>query len=226
MIRFVDEYMLDLNGTQAAIRAGYSQKTAKQQASQMLEKPEVQQLLQQRLDDRAKRTGIMQDAVLQRLWAIATANPNDLVQYRRTCCRYCHGKKFQYQWTKGEYKRAQDSAIELKKEMPGLQGGLGFDARKDPNPDCPECFGNGQGRVYAKDTRKLTGDAALLYAGAKQGKEGLEIKMHDRVAALEKVGQHLGMFKTKHELSGPNGGPIETVTKVTRTIIDPENENT
>lgn len=39
--RFVGEFLLDLNGTQAAIRAGYSQRSAQEQASQMLAHPEI-----------------------------------------------------------------------------------------------------------------------------------------------------------------------------------------
>ena len=43
--RFVDEYLIDLNATQAAIRAGYSVKTADQQASRMLTNVKVQQAI-------------------------------------------------------------------------------------------------------------------------------------------------------------------------------------
>ncbi len=41
--RFVGEYLIDLNATQAAIRAGYSEKTAGQQAFDLLKKPEIQE---------------------------------------------------------------------------------------------------------------------------------------------------------------------------------------
>lgn len=73
-------------------------------------------------------------------------------------------------------------------------GGVGFNATRDPHPDCPECFGEGVGRAIAKDTRQLSPGAKALYAGVKVTKEGLEIKMHDKMAALSKIGQHLGMF--------------------------------
>ena len=43
--RFVDEYLIDLNGTQAAIRAGYSEKTAYSISSENLKKPEIQQAI-------------------------------------------------------------------------------------------------------------------------------------------------------------------------------------
>ena len=53
--RFVDEYMVDLNGTQAAIRAGYSAKTAAQQASRLLKNVKVQQTIATRQKDLAEK---------------------------------------------------------------------------------------------------------------------------------------------------------------------------
>lgn len=59
--RFVDEYLIDLNGTQAAIRAGYSAKTANEQASRLLVNVSVQAQLQRRMKDREQRTEINAD---------------------------------------------------------------------------------------------------------------------------------------------------------------------
>lgn len=41
-------------------------------------------------------------------------------------------------------------------------------------------------------------------------KDGIKIKFHDKLSALDKIGRHLGMFVEKHELTGKDGGPIET----------------
>jgi phage terminase small subunit len=62
--RFVDEYLIDLNATQAAIRAGYSAKTAGQIGEQNLKKLEIQQAITERNEARQKRTEIDQDYVL------------------------------------------------------------------------------------------------------------------------------------------------------------------
>lgn len=62
--RFVDEYLIDLNATQAAIRAGYSVKTANEQAARLLANVSVQETVQQRMADRQKRTEVDQDYVL------------------------------------------------------------------------------------------------------------------------------------------------------------------
>lgn len=69
--RFCHEYVIDLNGTQAAIRAGYSQKTAGQIAEQNLKKLEVQQFIQELQKDKLQRVKITADAVIDEIAKIA-----------------------------------------------------------------------------------------------------------------------------------------------------------
>lgn len=75
--RFCDEYLIDLNGTQAAIRAGYSEKTAEQQAVRLLRNVKVQAYIQKRKAERIERTEITQDMVIFELAAIAFSNAAD-----------------------------------------------------------------------------------------------------------------------------------------------------
>lgn len=77
--RFVEEYLIDLNATQAAIRAGYSAKTAEQTASRMLSFVKVEQAIAEALAERSKRTGINQDRVVQELAKIAFVRMTDIV---------------------------------------------------------------------------------------------------------------------------------------------------
>lgn len=77
--RFVDEYLIDLNATQAAIRAGYSAKTADVQGSRMLGNVKVQQAISEEMAERSKRTGINQDRVVLELAKIAFVKMTDLV---------------------------------------------------------------------------------------------------------------------------------------------------
>ena len=70
--RFVGEYLIDLNGTQAAIRAGYSRKTARNIASENLAKPDIQEAIQKAQKARSERTRITQDQVIQGLRKEAT----------------------------------------------------------------------------------------------------------------------------------------------------------
>jgi phage terminase small subunit len=74
---FADEYLIDLNATQAAIRAGYSKKTAEWIGPQLLGKTHVAEAISERMKDREKRTEITQDAVLRELAKIGFANMMD-----------------------------------------------------------------------------------------------------------------------------------------------------
>lgn len=76
---FVEEYLIDLNATQAAIRAGYSAKTADQQGSRMLANVKVQQAIAERMAERSKRTGVNQDRVVLELAKIAFVRMTDVV---------------------------------------------------------------------------------------------------------------------------------------------------
>lgn len=76
--RFVAEYLIDLNATQAAIRAGYSAKTARQAGAENLSKPVVAQAIIAGKASRADRTGIDADWVLSRLADEADADIADL----------------------------------------------------------------------------------------------------------------------------------------------------
>jgi len=62
--RFCEEYIIDLNGTQAAIRDEYSEKTAGSQAEHLLRSVEVQRYVQSLMNERVERTEITDDYVL------------------------------------------------------------------------------------------------------------------------------------------------------------------
>lgn len=76
--RFIDEYLIDLNATQAAIRAGYSERTARSVACETLTKPNVAAELEKRQAARSERTKIDADWVLRRLADEADADIADL----------------------------------------------------------------------------------------------------------------------------------------------------
>ena len=132
--RFVDEYLIDLNATQAAIRAGYSEKTAFSIGTENLRKPLIQKAIQQRKQAREQRTEITQDRVIQELAAIGFA-------------------------------RAADYA----KIVPG--GGVDF-----------------------VSTDELTESQKAAVVSIKETQNGTEIRLADKLKALELIGKHLGMF--------------------------------
>lgn len=64
---FIREYLRDLNATQAAIRAGYSRRTARSIAQENLTKPDIQEAIQEAMVMREKRTEVTQDYVIEKL---------------------------------------------------------------------------------------------------------------------------------------------------------------
>jgi phage terminase small subunit len=222
-LRFVDEYLIDLNGTQAAIRAGYSAKTANEQGARLLANVSISAIIKARQQERSERTEITQDMVLNRFWKIATADPRKLIEYRREACRYCYGLNHAYQWIdEAEYIEYAMHHGDMDANDPGFRdssGGYGFNPTITPHAKCPKCFGRGTGEVAPHDTRNLDEESALLYAGVKVTKDGLEIKMHDQLKALENVARHLGMFTDKQEVK--HSGEVASTHK-----LDTENLTT
>lgn len=91
--RFVDEYLIDLNATKAAIRAGYSANTAEQQASRLLTNVKVRAYLEKRQDERAGRVEITQDMVLRELAKIGFSDIRKVVRWGETMVRMVDGEE-------------------------------------------------------------------------------------------------------------------------------------
>lgn len=68
--RFCEEYLIDLNATQAAIRAGYSKKTARQAGAENLTKPVIKAYIQEQMDKKEKELIASQDEVLRYLTSV------------------------------------------------------------------------------------------------------------------------------------------------------------
>ena len=75
---FVQEYLVDLNATQAAIRAGYSPKTANRTASENLSKPDIQAAIHKSMQKREKRVEVNQDYVISKLFEITEKEASDM----------------------------------------------------------------------------------------------------------------------------------------------------
>ena len=199
--RFVDEYLVDLNGTQAAIRAGYSADTARQMASENLSKPYIQVAIADARQRQQERTHIQADRVVLEAWNIVFADPRELVQVKVGCCRHCYGEGFKFQRTLGEFNHDQEHHALKAGSLADFdeKGGIGFDPLKPPHPSCPECGGDGHARAVLADTRNLSPGAAALYAGAKHGKYGIEVLTHDKAAFAEKLFKHMGLYEKDNQ---------------------------
>ena len=78
--KFVEEYLIDLNATQAAIRAGYSVKNAGKIGHELLEKTRISNEVTRKIAERSRRTGINADRVLIELAKIAFVNADDVIE--------------------------------------------------------------------------------------------------------------------------------------------------
>ena len=212
---FCLEYVKDFKGGAAARRAGVALISARSWASRALARPEVATRISQLKTERMQRVKAEGDAVIERLERIALTDISELVEFRRCCCRHCWGKDHRYQHTDGalrmararyakQLKAAQASGLDLAESFEPFdeEGGGGFNATNDPNPECPECHGEGVGVPFLKDTRDLGPGAAAAFAGLKVTKDGIEIKTHDQVAAMRLLGQHLDLFTENVKHSG------------------------
>lgn len=158
--RFVEEYLVDLNATQAAIRAGYSAKTAEAAASRLLRNVKVAEAVSAARAAVSERTGVTVDAVIEEMRRIAFADPRQVMEW----------------------------------------GPFG---------------------VRLRESEELSNEQAAIVAEIAQTKEGMRVKLHSKLDALTKLGQHLGMFTERVELTGADGSPIEQVHTIRRIVVDP-----
>lgn len=212
--RFVMEMALDGNASAAYVRAGYSAKHADSNSARLTVKDSIQAASERVRAMVAERAGFSAEDALRLVADILQADPRELVEYRVSGCRFCHGDGHLYQRTAGEMARdrAKHDAqvqrrIERNKdyEPPEFdeQGGDGYSLRNPPNTECPACAGDGEGRVVIKDTRHLSKAAAALFAGVKEGKDGVEVKMHDKVALLDKMFRYHGLYEVDNRQKTP-----------------------
>lgn len=79
--RFVEEYLVDLNAHQAALRAGFAPRSARQTVTKLLRRPDVAAAIQERMEERSRRTAITADRVLAELACIAFSDMRHFIQW-------------------------------------------------------------------------------------------------------------------------------------------------
>lgn len=201
---------------EVAVKAGYAPKSAGVTASNLLASPNIQTAIADRKRFLAEQAAGLVDVDAKRVlreWAvIATADPTRIVNVRRLNCRHCWGVGFLYQFTDNEFARGTAEAIQQGEDLSAYDGGGGFHKLKAPNPDCPECAGEGVEDVTIADFRRLPDNVRRLIAGVKMGKHGIEVSFRDQDAALKNLAQYLGLLVNKNEHTGKDGGPIQTAS--------------
>lgn len=155
--RFADEYIIDLNATQAAIRAGYSVKTAREQACVLLTNLNIQAAVQKALKKRAERTQITADRVLEELAKIAFSNIVDYVSF------------------------------------------------------------NGS-TVTLGDSEQIEREKLAAIESVSEGKDGVKLKLHNKLTALNALSQHLGIDKP--DTSSDEGEDDSNLIEALQTTVE------
>lgn len=216
----------------AAFEGGPSMdsKRVKDAARKLLKQSKIVARINYLRDQVAEKAGYSAADVIRHLVEIATADPNDLVSYRRTACRFCHGRDNQHQWVDAnEFARVTAETLDhnsrcrptSRKPLPDDQGGYGFNAKGDPHPECPRCHGDGLEAVHITDTRRLTKSAKRLYAGVKKTKEGIEVKTHDQTWALGLLAKHFRVIGTDGTTINVNTG-VTNIADNAAVPLDPQ----
>jgi phage terminase small subunit len=156
--RFVAEYLVDLNATQAAIRAGYASKRADAIGHENLRKPEIAEAITKAEEARAARTQITADRVLDELAAMAFS---DIEHYELD-------DRDRLVLRDGAPKYAMRAVASIKRRTIPQKGG---------------------GSIRE-----------------------VEFRLWDKPGQLKLAGQHVGLFTKRVEVTGKDGGPIETKT--------------
>ena len=153
---FVKQYLLDLNATQAAIRAGYSAHTARQTGSENLSKPYIAAAIERAL---AERGGITRTRVVEELAKIAFSDIGKVVTW-------------------------------------------GPEATVIRAPENGGAIERMESRITLLDSDEIEDDVRGAVAEVLQSANGaLHVKMHDKVAALDKLARVLGMYRIKVDVS-------------------------
>ncbi len=132
--RFVQEFLVDLNATQAAIRAGYSPKTASEQGARLLTNVRVRSAINTEKKARTERTAISADRVLRELARLAFADLRQAVEW-------------------------------------------------------------GPASIRLKASTGLDDDTAAAIAEVTKTKDGLRVKLHPKLPALEMLARHLALYE-------------------------------
>ncbi|ENB1828942.1 terminase small subunit [Salmonella enterica] len=195
---FVSCYLECRNKYEAYRKAGYT--GGDRNARILYRKPVVARAINQGIGQLSEQAILNAQDILRHWHEIAIADPGEISQMRRVCCRYCWGFDNHYQWIDDtEYDKAAAKAAKDSKPPPDQSGGFGFVANDDPNPDCPKCAGEGIEDVFLADTRDLVGPARRLIAGVKKTKFGIEVMTRDQDAALKNLAAFHNLASSEQE---------------------------
>lgn len=231
-LRFIAEYLAVMPRNASAayrrVHTGASREVSAVESHRLMHDERVKAEIDKREEQLRDDLALTAKEVTRELCLLALADPRELSEHHIGACRYCHGIDHKYQRTPAEYQTDLDAYADRTRGKDPLclefdvAGGVGFNPYANPATGCPECFGHGVGYERYADTRNLSPSAARLYIGTKKTRDGIEIKTRCQHKALEMAGQALGLFKSRVELGGINGQPIQTASvSISAATTDP-----
>lgn len=196
---FVGEYLTHGDASKAyRVATGYDGPYAADGGWKMRKRPHVEAELQRARSEIRAATQLTPQTIVDDIAKVLNADPAELISYVTGSCRHCHGEDHRYHRTRDEMRRAMrawEADTDPRKPPFDPQGGEGFNAYRDPHPDCPECCGKGVQHARLTDTRLLSPEAAALYDGIEQTRHGIKVKLRSKDAAREAAARILGLNK-------------------------------
>lgn len=197
-------------------RQRYNANTLRKKASMLYQTPRVKA----RVDELLALGGAAAVRTIEEIHSqfarLAFADARELSGVRVHCCRYCWGKGFRRQYTPAEMERRRKEWQARPARGRGRfdeEGGVGYDKRRPPNEDCPECWGQGEWTPYLADTRFLSKDGAAVFGGVEiQERGGVKVKLRDQDGALDRLARVMGAY------AKDNAQPLDELSKALRDI--------
>jgi phage terminase small subunit len=181
------------------------------EATKLAQLPHVAARIRELQESAAAEVVASKAQLIRFLWDRIMASRADVVRVVKFNCRNCWGLDNKYQWVSvDEFADACVTATKKSLPEPSMDGGLGFNPHREPNPACahPDCMGYGHHLTVVEDTANLTGPAALIYEGVKETDKGaIEIKLADRSADMALLVKLTGYAPDKLEGMMGNSGP-------------------
>lgn len=253
-LRFVQVYVQDYNLFEAGMAYGASPTRAHHIGRKLRRQANISRAIKQIESDRIRRIQFDGDEFIARDLAIAKVDLTELARLHIPPCRHCWGINNNYQRTHAEFEKdfedynqghGQTKTIKGRLGLPTQvsvpfdpKGGSGYNIWSDPNPGCPNCFGNGefnengnQPVILHKSHEDLPPELRQMIAGVKVTKDGVQTLLRSKEDAINRLHN---LVKTSLEFGvKPGQGSVITlrqsdygqsgprqITKVIRRIID------
>lgn len=216
---FVHEYLQDFNASRASKIVGYKYPIS------LKNLPNCYEVVKKLVAYRCHQLALNPNQVLN-LWAQMIAwDANELSRMWVHCCPVCWAQNVPAQSTitaiYQERLKWEDNESKLEATVEGYRARPfpedkyeEWDKRKEPNPDCPNCHGNGFSEVVYGDTKNLSPIGKIMYNGVTVGKGGVNFILMSKENALKNLATALELFREKQDEQETGGYDIDALNRL------------